>query len=307
MRAQKLNSILTIVAICSSVGATASAQVILFQDNFNRADSRNIQASLTGITDNTSSSLTAGGVYLQPWLDPNNASPTFGVQDANAANGGGAQILASQLQLAVGSGTSDAYVNHNFINGSILAAGGFRVSLDVNAFAQTGYQQGGAFAIGMSATRAAAGTDAFNLTPGRYTGAFSDLSTVGAAVPGTVLSDFWVALRGNNTLVWGGSSGTISGATGLSGKTGTISANFLFSDFNAGSTVNYEVLLNGVSRGTGSFLWSETGANYLGLDARDSTGVTLDNFTISTVPEPTTGALVLLGLISAMASRRKNQ
>jgi hypothetical protein len=33
-------------------------------------------------------------------------------------------------------------------------------------------------------------------------------------------------------------------------------------DFNAGSTVNYEVFLNDVSRGTGAFTWSDTDANY---------------------------------------------
>ena len=282
----------------------AYAQTILFSDNFNRADSRNIQASLSGITDNTGSSLAVGGVYSQPWLDPNNRPPTYGVQDGVASNGGGAQILSSQLQLAVGAGTSDAYVNHNFINPSILSAGGFTVSLDVNGFLQTGLQQGGAFAIGMSATEAASGADAFDLTPGRYTGAFNDASTIGAAVPGVVLSDFWLALRGNSSLVWGSSSGTISGVGSLSAKTGTVSAKFSFSDFNAGSTVNYQVFLNGISEGTGSFTWSDTDANYIGLDARDSSGVSLDNFSV-TIPEPSAALLGLLGATGLFLRRRK--
>ena len=52
------------------------AQAILFRDTFDRADSRNIDASLTGITDNTGAPLVADAVYSQPWLDPNSAPPT---------------------------------------------------------------------------------------------------------------------------------------------------------------------------------------------------------------------------------------
>ena len=54
----------------------ANAQSVLFSDTFDRANSHDIQASLTGITDNTSSGLAADTVYTQAWLDPNNAAPT---------------------------------------------------------------------------------------------------------------------------------------------------------------------------------------------------------------------------------------
>jgi len=311
-------AILTTGAVLAIFGSRANAQTTLFSDNFNRADSRNIQAVQTGITDNTGDSLTAGApgnVYSQPWLDANNKYPTYGVQDGVANNGGGAQILSSQLQLAVGAGTSDLFVNHNFINSSILSAGGFTVSLDVNGYNQTGYQQGGAFAIGMTQAEAANTGDAFDEGTGvgeapSMTGAFNDGSTIGATVPisgGTVASDFWVALRGNNTLVWGGNSGTISGVTGLSAKTGTISAKFTFSSFSAGSTVNYQVFYNGTSEGTGSFTWSDNNANYIGLDARDNTAVILDNFSIATVPEPSAIAIMLggSGVAGLLIRRRK--
>ncbi len=261
---------------------------------------------MTGITDNTGSSFTAGTVYSQPWIDPNNASPTFGVQDSVAANGGGAQVLSSQLQLAVGAGTSDLFVNHNFVDSPILSSGGFSVSLNVLGESQTGYQQGGAFAIGMSQAKAATAGDAFNSAPS-MTGAFNDADTLGANVYGTVLSDFWVALRGNGSLAWGSSSGVINGVSGLS-KAGVISANFMFSSFAAGSTVNYEILYNGTSEGAGSFTWSGTDENYIGIDGRDSSAVTFDNFSVSTiapVPEPTTLALFALGGVGLLIRRRK--
>ncbi len=298
-------------AILAVFAGAATAQTTIFADNFDRADNRNIDASLTGITDNTGSGLAADTVYSTPWLDPNNQPPTYGVQDGVAANGGGAQILGNRLQLAVGAGTSAAFVNHNFINPAILSAGGFSVSLDIAAVGQSGYQQGGAFALGMSAAEAASVGDAFNQGIGQnpampsMTGAFNDGSTIGANIPGLVASDFWLALRGNSSMAWGSSSGVISGAAALGSKTGTISANFMFSDFNAGSTVNYEVFFNGVSKGTGSFTWSGSNENYIGLDARDSSAVSLDNFVVS-IPEPTTAVLGLLGVAGLFWRRRQN-
>ncbi len=174
----------------------------------------------------------------------------------------------------------------------------------MNGYNQATFNQGGAFAIGMSLTEAASAGDAFDVNPS-MTGAFNSASTIGLAVPGTVLSDFWLALRGNNTMVWGGSSGLISGVTGLGVKTGTISATFSFSDFNAGSTVNYEVFFNGASEGTGSFTWSGSDENYIGLDARDSTGVSLDNFGVTTIPEPSAALLGLLAAAGWLLRRRR--
>ena len=259
---------------------------ILFKDTFDRADSRNIDSALTGVTDRTGAPLAADNFYQHGHIDPNNNAPTYGIQDADAANGGGVQILSNRLQLAVGAGTSNLFVNHNFTNAAITETGGFSVSLEVTGYTQTARQQGGGFAIGMSQAEAQSAEDAFNLTA-PMTGAFNDASSIGAAVPGAVVSDFWVALRGNNSLAWGGSSGVIGGTSGFAARTGTITVNFAVTDFNAGSTVAYEVFLNGVTQGTGSFIWSGTNENFIGIDARDSTAVGFDNFSVSTfAPTP---------------------
>jgi hypothetical protein len=277
---------------------------VLYSDDFNRADSRNINGSASGIVNNTGTVFGAGGAYTQPWLDPNNKAPIHGLQDAVGTNGGGSQITGNQLQLATGVGTSNAFVNHNFTNPVIASAGNFTVTLDVTGYTQTDYRFGGGFAVGMSLSDAGSAADAFDNAPGRMTGAFNDASTIGLAVPGVVVSDFWVALRGNSTLVWGGSGGVIMGATGLAAKTGTISVNFSLADFNAGSSVGYEVFYNAVSKGTGSFTWSGTNENYIGLDARDSTGTNLDNFSVSYVPEPSVSLLAFGGLLAGLRRRR---
>ncbi|GAA5484476.1 sulfatase-like hydrolase/transferase [Haloferula sargassicola] len=261
----------------------AQGQTVLFSDTFDRPDSRHIDATLGGITDATGSNLVAGGVYSLPYVDPNNAAPIFGAQDADSTNGGGTRILGNALQLAVGAGTSNAAIRHNFINPEILTAGGFSVSLDVVGFANTSFEFGGAFAIGMSENEAASAGDALS-GAARMTGAFGQ--AIGAAVPAAVVSDFWIALRGNNSLAWGSGTGLVQGSTNLGVKTGTVRIEFAVEDFNAGSTVGYEVFLNDVSRGSGTFTWSGTDENLIALDARDGTAVSFDNLVIATLPAP---------------------
>src|SRR5690606_2219060 len=111
----------------------------------------------------------------------------------------------------------------------------------------------------------AATADAFS-GANRMTGGFG--TTAGGAVPAGVASDFWIAIRGDNSLVWGGKSGSITGVTGLAAKTGTVTVNFTVAGFNAGSTVGYEVFLGGIPQGGGSFTWSGTNENFIGIDAR---------------------------------------
>lgn len=283
-------------------GSTAGAAV-LFADNFDRTNSRNIDGSPAGITNNTGSVLSVDGVYSTPWVDPANDP---GPQDANAANGGGTQINNSRLELAVGAGTSNAFVNHNFVNPSILAAGGFTVSLDVLAYAGTNEGFGGAFAVGMSQAEAASGSDAFTGAPNnsKFTNAFPQLFA-------NTKSDFWIGLRGdaNQELAWGhgavgaGSLGNGFYVANVDAKIGTIAVDFYVTSFDSGASVDYEVFYNGASKGIGAFTWSESSANYIGIDSRDGTAVVFDNFVISAIPEPT--SLVSLAMICLMTAARR--
>ncbi len=281
---------LLIVLPLAQASATAA---VLFSDSFDRADSRNIDATLTGIVDNTGSSIPADAVYSQPWIDPNSASPVYGVQDGNPANGGGTQILANKLQLKVGVGTTNAYINHNFINADILTAGGFSITVDVSGYNQATINQGGAFGIGMTAAEAASMRDAVanSNNEAHLSNAF------GATFPGqtNAVADFWFAVRGNSTVTWG-SRDTIFGSAVVAAKTGRISANFSVPDFNSGSTVGFEVFYEGGSVGTGSFAWTDSNANFIGLDGRDNSFLNLDNLSIATIPEPSVALLGLAGL-----------
>jgi hypothetical protein len=123
----------------------------------------------------------------------------------------------------------------------------------------------------------------------------------------SIVSDFWIGIRGNKSLAWGSSTGNVLGIgqNGLPEKVGSISVDFYVTDFNAGTTVNYEVFYNEVSQGTGSFIWSGSDENFIGLDSRDGNSVSFDNFAVTLVPEPSTAALALLG-IAGLWIRRRN-
>ena len=285
-----------LIAVIASAGVAlccvpCRAVTTLFLDTFDRPDNADIDAVTTGITNNTGTTFGASAVYSQPWIDPTN-NPTEGT----ANNGGAERILSNQLQLAVGAGTSNAFVNHNFVNSQILADGGFKVSVDIGAYANTTNGFGGAFAIGMTLAEAQMGHDANDGQPAppattpiaKFTNAFQDT----AFTTGTVLSDFYLGLRGNSTLAWG--SGTAAPTVVSVGtKTGTISATFGVTSFAAGAPVTYEVFYNNVSKGTGTFIWTDANSNYIGLDARDASQVNMDNFLVqTTVPPPKPTLLV---------------
>jgi hypothetical protein len=72
--------------------------------------------------------------------------------------------------------------------------------------------------------------------------------------------------------------------------------------------VDFTVLFNGLQVTTGSFNWDSSGSDYIAGSMRDST-VTAGEFNVSTVPEPSVGAIIL-GSFSAMVMglffRRRN-
>jgi hypothetical protein len=132
----------------------------------------------------------------------------------------------------------------------------------------------------------------------KYTNAFPN-----GGFSGTILSDFYLGIRGDSTLAWGSGSGPATTAA-ISAKTGSISADFRFADFNAGSAVAYIVYYNGVAQGSGTFNWSGTNENYIGLDGRTNSEMRLDNFAVAT-PEPASFGLAVLAIGFGLNARRR--
>lgn len=309
---------LRLAGLCTCLAAVFSTSIgsadIIFSDNYDRPDNRNIDGSIQGIIDNTGSNLSIDSTYLHGFIDPNNDT---GI-DGNAANGGGAQIIGNQLELADGAGTSNTFINHNFTNQTFLNAGGFNLTLDIaGTQGQSSGAFGGGFAIGMTMAEAldtgdalqgeGSSTNNYKMQDGLLDGANT--------VDEIAISDFWTVLRADGTLVWGGFGNSVTGTdeSGLFGSlavgsdAGTLSADFFFSDFTAGSNVDYDLYFDGVLAGSGSFQWSDTDSNYIGLEGRDSNGVLFDNLTIAAVPEPASGSCLAMLAMFGLAWRRRSR
>ena len=82
-------------------------------------------------------------------------------------------------------------------------------------------------------------------------------------------ADLFVGYRGNQSAIQVFENGTevINNATAGDASTlpKKLKIDFTCSDFNVGSTVNYEVTFGGAAMGTGSFTWSGTNENYIGV------------------------------------------
>ena len=268
------------VAIGLFISTGADAKV-LFSDSFDRADSYDIDGSMDGIMDDKGSGLSAGTVYVSPYVDPINP---VDAPDSDSTNGGGQDITDGELRLAVGPGTSCCYLDHNFINTDILTNGGFRVSVDVAGYNQSTLGQGGVFSIGLTKAEADSCGDPWNGVPD----GISSCDAFGG-VDADAVADFWFGIRGDQSLVYGGvGQNNLTVFNGTGSKTGTISATFAVTNFSAGSTVAYELFFEETSVASGSFSWSDDNANYILLDSRDNTAVRFDNFIVetATIDEP---------------------
>jgi hypothetical protein len=245
---------------------------VLFSDSYDRANDTNIDASSVGMG-GTLSPMT----YVESW------------EGSGAATS--IQINSNKLNVAMGPGMSNLYLDHNFTDAEISTAGGFSVSLDVLSIVvsdDTANRFGG-FGLGMTLAEAAAAKDINDHpTTMRARGILPGAATVG-------ICDFFVDTALDNKLrVW--SNGVLLTTIDVASYVGTIKVNFSVPDFNAGSLVTANVFFNGSFMTTQTFDWDNTGANYFGISGRcPAAGVFLDNLEIATIPEPATLLLLTVG------------
>jgi hypothetical protein len=260
----------------ATFGFTASASATtLFADSFDRGDNTNLNASTTG---------KSGSLGALDWIEKSSSAT--------------AEINSNRILLGetggAGGGWAIAYPNHNFNDALISSNGEFTVSADLGGVSSSGNVRFAGFGAGNSLT------DLSNWSSNNPTSTFtSDFfmgydPTSGGTAVGTYI------FKSGTTQDFYDNQSRTEGTT--------LSATFTFADFNAGSTVNYEAFINGTSVKTGSFTWSGDNENYLFLYSNYSnSNGRLDNFEVSTVPEPTSAALFGLGLLGLIGFGRRRK
>ncbi len=269
MTKQSHNLIKTFVGI-AGLGLCAQAQAaVLFADNFNRPNSGDLNASTDG---------KSGTLGALDWIQLGSVGSME--IDNNQLRGG--DDLA-------GGGWSMSYLDHNFVDSAITDAGGFNITIDLVNYATSGATRHMGIAMGMSETDAAGWS---HNNP-------NNLDYV----------DLFAGYRGNQSAIQVFESSDMvidnTGAGGPGTLPKTLQVDFLFSSFDAGSPVDYVVTFGGDEMGTGSFNWSGTDENYIGVynNLSNNQGV-MDNFAITPIPEPTALSLVLLGALATLRRRR---
>ena len=259
--------------VLAIAGSAQAATITLFADTFDRANNANLNASSTG---------KSGTLGALNWVEV----ASTGNDDAT----GSSEIAGNQLKfgnVGGGGGWAIAYPDHNFTDAAISTNGKFTVTTDM------GYTGG------------SAGSTRFN---GFAVGhSLAEVNGWSSNNPASFASDFFFGYDPTGTkevkIFTNGGNEVYQRPVDL-GAGAELSVRFTLSDFNSGSTVNYEAFIGGVSEHTGSFTWSGTSENYIAVYSNYThLTATQDNFEIATIPEPT--SLGLIGLLGGLLMLRR--
>ncbi len=237
----------------------------LFADSFDRDDSSSSDGgTLAESALGMSGSL--GGLSWSGKVFPQTTNPgTSTVLDIN----GGAMRM--DLYGTEGMEGGLAYISdHNFVDVAIKAAGAFTVSVDLNSAESSGTGRVPGFGVGQS---------------------LDDLEGMTGAHPEMGSADVFIGYdrfgATQGIAVYHGAE--LVGYTGFpsthTGVPTNLTAWFWFADMNAGSTLNYEVLLDGESVVTGATSWSGSDENFISLQSNTTGETRFDNFAVRAVSQ----------------------
>jgi hypothetical protein len=198
--------------------------------------------------------------------------PMVYIESFEGSGAGSIRIQDKYLQMATGVGMGSMYLDHNFNDTAILNQGGFTVMLDILEISGGDAPQDrfGGFGIGLSRAQAAAAGDIGGATTLRP-------KADGTGVNG--VCDFYIDLAMDGVLrAWSGNQLLCANPVSLSH--GRIRVDFLCSGFLATQKVIARIYFNGEQQNIVSFTWNEANQNYIGLSARASNYVRMDNLVI---------------------------
>ena len=257
------------IAVLPLFLASPAFGVILFQDNFDTADTTNFDAAPTA---GRLSGTAAGDIVLR----------SYGFQQHISGN----QLLlptgTNGVRFENAAGPFGASNRYDWASGStgtaILGAGGFIVSFDYTAAGNT-TGDWVSFQVGTI------NADNGNLTNDDYGILFRQNG-------GTERFDNSVNL---------GAGGTFSATAGPR----HVEISYAFSSFADGASVTATSKVDGTQVASDTFTWdSNSGAMYMELGHNDP-NLLVDNLTVSVIPEPSSALLSSLAILGLIARRRR--
>lgn len=243
-------------------GGQLHADDILFLDTFNRPNSTTTDG--TGLNESTDGK--SGTLGALTWTGVTALNSTGNVVDID-----GNRLRMNAVNTNGNNGGLAYISNHNFTDANIKAAGTFSVSVDITSSSSAGEGRALGFGVGSS---------------------LAELEAVNSASPGNNPSDVYFTYDNVGSALGlrvyhNGKQGTglLPFPSGTPSPPDTLLGVFTFADMNAGSTLDYEFFIDGISVVTGSTTWSGTDENYLCLESNYSNASFFDNFMV-TVPGP---------------------
>jgi len=261
-------------------GLSASAQTVVFSDNFNAANTSTFDsAPLTGRLSGLDASLVygqSGGVEMGIL---NNQLQLNGQRGEIRFNNSGQTGSTAPNLFDWSTGAGGA---------AITAAGGMTISFNLTAPDTTDPANWVSVSVG------AANADDTGGAP-RVNNANNSAGILFRDTGGTAIF--------NNGVEYGAGEGSITPA----GVSHVVSITYNFTSWAAGAPVTMTATEDGSVVGTDSFTW-DYAYQYIDLgsdtDLPGTDYLLVDNFTVSTVPEPTTWAIVLVGIGILFTARR---
>ena len=259
----RTKSMFTAVMAMAVMASVASAEVLLLSDDFNTADTTDLNSNLATRQD--------GSLAPVTW-------------SKSTEVGGAGTISDNQMRVSTMESTDTGYhvsLDHDFTDSAITTGGGFRISFDFTSLEANW----SALSLGRTETS-------------RISSAAGQQFVTDAATD----YGFLLGTTGN-WQVFSGSDQEGSGSSGVSG-TNAIDLVVETTGFTVGTAAKATLSMNGDVQHVHEFTWDADGTNYLSIESwRDGVGL-VDNFSISAIPEPASG-LLLLGATAFLGLLRK--
>jgi hypothetical protein len=221
---------------------------ILYADTFDRPEGTELNAQYTGKS-GTLGALTYTGEAFPAESDVDILSESLRI-NSSTSNGDDGGLV---------------YINdHNFLDAAILSSGGFSASVEIAQYSTAGSNRPAGLSLGSS---------------------LAELDSQSAASGAGSPADLFVALRQTTDTLEIYKNGvldlteSVTGALVPTAPT-TMRVECSFSDFNSSSTVTYKVFFDDVEATSGSFMWSGTEENYIGLQSNTTNNTRFDNLEI---------------------------